>query len=338
MQFDYLVFIGRFQPFHQGHQYVIRQALQHAKQVIVLVGSANSPRTLSNPFDFFERCSMILGSFTTDDASRIICVPLADAIYNDNRWLLDAQRCIMDNTDDGANIAIIGHDKDESSYYLGLFPQYGSFLVENFENLSATPLRHAYFGDDDAARDRAYARMTDASRQFLQAFMQTADYAVLKQQLGEIQRYQAAWQHAPYPPIFTTTDALIVQSGHILLIERGGDYGQGLYALPGGFVDPHENLLSACLREVHEETNLPIDAQTLTSHLKASQTFDAPKRSQRGRTITTVYYFQLPATTQLPVLTAGDDAKHAFWLPLAKLDGRQMFEDHYSIICKMLGI
>ena len=38
--FDFLVFIGRFQPFHAGHQAVIDTALARAERVIVLVGSS----------------------------------------------------------------------------------------------------------------------------------------------------------------------------------------------------------------------------------------------------------------------------------------------------------
>ena len=76
---------------------------------------------------------------------------------------------------------------------------------------------------------------------FLTAFEHTKAYHRIKQEYQHIQAYQAAWQTAPYPPNFITSDALIVQSGHILLIERGGEYGQGLYALPGGFVDTNED-------------------------------------------------------------------------------------------------
>ncbi|MDR9778725.1 hypothetical protein RJJ65_39970, partial [Rhizobium hidalgonense] len=34
--FDYLVFIGRFQPFHVAHRAVIKEALQRSKSVIIL--------------------------------------------------------------------------------------------------------------------------------------------------------------------------------------------------------------------------------------------------------------------------------------------------------------
>ena len=36
--FDALVFIGRFQPFHNGHKAVVEAALEKAKEVIVVVG------------------------------------------------------------------------------------------------------------------------------------------------------------------------------------------------------------------------------------------------------------------------------------------------------------
>lgn len=47
--YKYLVFIGRFQPFHSGHKAVIDEALKRADEVIMLIGSANLPRSLRNP-------------------------------------------------------------------------------------------------------------------------------------------------------------------------------------------------------------------------------------------------------------------------------------------------
>ena len=57
--YDALVFIGRFQPFHKGHESVVKEALKQAKEVIVVVGSSFEARTLRNPFTFEERKSMI---------------------------------------------------------------------------------------------------------------------------------------------------------------------------------------------------------------------------------------------------------------------------------------
>lgn len=57
--YDLCVFIGRFQPFHRAHQGVVEAGLRQAGRVLVLVGSANEPRTLRNPFTAEERMAMI---------------------------------------------------------------------------------------------------------------------------------------------------------------------------------------------------------------------------------------------------------------------------------------
>lgn len=336
--FDHLVFIGRFQPFHQGHHFVVKTALAHAKSVVMLIGSANTPRTIKNPFTLDERKQMILGSFSPEEQARIICVGVNDTLYNDHRWLQDIQHAIHSVVPTDARIGIIGHHKDASSYYLSLFPQYDSFLVDNYQALSATPLRHAYFGDDPIAYQHAFDKLTDSSQAFLHKFYQTPDYQKLKQEYRHIKAYQNSYKDSPYPPSFITADAVVVQSGHILLIERGGDYGKGLYALPGGFVDNNETFLAAAVRELGEETGLNLSLEEATHHLKSAQLFDDPTRSARGRTVTMAYHFELPARNTLPVVTGADDASRAFWLPLHELDAGQMFEDHHAIICQLLKI
>lgn len=49
MEYDYLVFIGRFEPFHNGHAAVARLALSRAKKLIFLVGSADTPAASATP-------------------------------------------------------------------------------------------------------------------------------------------------------------------------------------------------------------------------------------------------------------------------------------------------
>ena len=82
------------------------------------------------------------------------------------------------------------------------------------------------------------------------------------------------------------------------------------WAIPGGFVEPDEDLIDAARRELHEETALePPD-------LKHLATFGHPDRDPCGRTISVVYGARLQHA-ELP--TAGDDAAAARCLPLNAL-------------------
>lgn len=80
--FDYLVFIGRFQPFHLAHMQTIKIALQHSQHVILALGSAQNERNIKNPFLASEREAMILSNFSPEDRARIKFVEVID-VYND---------------------------------------------------------------------------------------------------------------------------------------------------------------------------------------------------------------------------------------------------------------
>lgn len=53
------LFIGRFQPLHNGHVYGIKKTLEIAEKVIVVIGSSNEGGTENNPFNFETRKKMI---------------------------------------------------------------------------------------------------------------------------------------------------------------------------------------------------------------------------------------------------------------------------------------
>jgi bifunctional NMN adenylyltransferase/nudix hydrolase len=334
--YRYLVFIGRFQPFHCGHKAVIDEALKRSDEVIMLIGSANLPRSLRNPFSVAERAAMIKGAYSAEKAARIHCVGLDDALYNDTRWLQYVQAGVKSITGDlQTDIGLIGHSKDSSSYYLSLFPNWASVSVPNYHNLSATPIRDSYLMGAMPTPERT----PESTRQVLNDFKQTSEYQQLHAEADFVDKYKRQWESAPYPPTFMTADALVVQSGYILLVERRSMPGQGLWALPGGFLNPKETLFDACIRELREETRLKVPEPVLRGSCHSQHTFDDPYRSARGRTITQAFYFQLKNDPKgLSKVKGGDDAATAFWLPLAELDATMMFEDHYAIITKMVGL
>ena len=155
MDFDYLVFIGRFEPFHNGHAAVARHALARAKKLIFLVGSADTPRTIKNPWTVAERAVMIQSALDTDEG-RLIIRPLRDHLYNESQWVAAVQRTVADAVkadggDAAAKIGLVGQDKDASSYYLREFPQWDLVDVQHTETLSATELRRYLFSKEATA-------------------------------------------------------------------------------------------------------------------------------------------------------------------------------------------
>lgn len=345
--FDFLVFIGRFQPFHKGHLAVIDAGLKQAGQMIVLCGSAHQPRSVRNPWSIVEREAMIRGAVTAADNARLHIAPLMDIVYNDESWVRNVQATVnglvtahYSMPHRKPRIGLIGHSKDQSSYYLNLFPQWGAVQVDNYMDLSATPIRKAIFADNGKAyiETEAATALPGNVQQAMKTFMAAEHYQDIKGEHEFVEKYKKAWEAAPYAPTFVTVDAVVVQSGHVLMVERKARPGKGLLALPGGFVDHNERLMDACLRELREETRLKVPAPVLQGSIKHQQVFDDPHRSARGRTITYAFYIELAPNKELPKVKGGDDAKHAMWVPLADLNPTQIFEDHYFIIKELTGM
>jgi 8-oxo-dGTP diphosphatase len=109
-----------------------------------------------------------------------------------------------------------------------------------------------------------------------------------------------------------------------LFIERGKDPYQGQLALPGGFLRDREDLLSAAERELAEETDL--DGRNL--HLEQLATYGEPDRDPRGRVVSVAY---LAIAPDLPIPTAGSDARSAYWAPVDSIAGKLAF-DHETIL------
>jgi len=83
--------IGRFQPFHCGHQRVIEEALEVCNTVIVVIGSAQESRVFHNPLTAQERENMIRDCFYDELELNPNCIKflhLADRedVSNDASW------------------------------------------------------------------------------------------------------------------------------------------------------------------------------------------------------------------------------------------------------------
>ena len=153
MKYNYLIYIGRFQPFHNGHKYIIEEGLKISNNIIVFCGSSNQTRTLQNPFTFTERRKFILNSFSELHINKIQIAPLDDC-ENDIEWIKRVEkkvRRMVRNTPEN-RVALIGHTKDNSCYYLKLFEKWKYFEIKNFAEINATYIRNAIFITNDKCK------------------------------------------------------------------------------------------------------------------------------------------------------------------------------------------
>lgn len=340
-----VVLIGRFQPLHRAHVEIIRRALELGERVVILVGSSLLPRTYKNPWSFDERRTMILNEINELglDTYRLSVESLVD-MNDDQAWAAQVQKIVslkhaVGNERGKAvrDIAVIGHNKDESTYYLNMFPQWDLIDIEPIEPLNATDIREIYF-KPNVNMSYLTTVLPKSTQRFLSAFAGTDDFNQVVRERQHIEQYKLQYKHLPYEPIFVTVDNVIFQSGHVLMVKRRSEPGKGLWALPGGFVNAgtDRSLEDAALRELKEETGIKVPVPVLRGSIKGSKVFDKMDRSARGRTITHAFHMVLP-DGELPKVKGMDDAEVAQWVPIAAVQRQECFEDHYLIIQHFLG-
>jgi 8-oxo-dGTP diphosphatase len=130
--------------------------------------------------------------------------------------------------------------------------------------------------------------------------------------------FLASYDPDRYPRIAVTVDMVLftVRSGRfsVLLVRRKNHPYQGRWALPGGFVEPHEDLHQAAARELAEETGLA--ELPAGMHLEQLMTYGDPDRDPRMRVVSVAYLAFAP---DLPPPRAGDDADFARFWPMSEV-------------------
>lgn len=182
-KFDYLVFIGRFQPFHLAHMQTIEIALQQSHYVVLALGSAQMERNIKNPFLAIEREQMILSNFSLEEQKRIKFVHVVD-VYNDKKWVKQVKSLVNSVIEPNSKVGLIGHFKDESSYYLRLFPEWIMVELDSLkDSISATPMREAYYRGEIQTEFFPVGTI-----RFLDEFKKTRTYQQLQQRFEEDDR------------------------------------------------------------------------------------------------------------------------------------------------------
>ena len=74
-------YIGRFQPFHDGHRHMVEEIATEVDELVLGVGSAGNSHTRRNPFTAGERVTMVSNSVADLDVTTY-AVPIEDLDRN----------------------------------------------------------------------------------------------------------------------------------------------------------------------------------------------------------------------------------------------------------------
>ena len=125
----------------------------------------------------------------------------------------------------------------------------------------------------------------------------------------------ADYDPAQFPAFAVTVDVVILTMSegrlHVLLVRRGGEPFEGMWAVPGGFKRPTETLDEAARRELVEETG--VDVATLLTQFGA---YGDPERDPRMNVVTVAY---LAVLRDVGAIVAGTDAAEAALMPVSNV-------------------
>ncbi len=334
------VIIGRWQPFHLGHETLLNAALATSERVVVVICAAFRARESRNPFTWQERQAMVQACLTGADLARVRFLPVRD-YFDDERWSAAVSKGVDELIGSSGTVhgptTVVDVKDANTGVRLDHFPSWRQLDVLPKVAIDGTSLRNVFFeaSDPDARLAVMAPFVSQPVLNYLQAWARLPAYIERVRDHLAVVDYRKKWS----APSYLTADAVVVASKHVLLVRRASDIGHGLWALPGGFVAHDERFYSAAVRELAEVTGFEALPSSMKAAFKDREIFDHPHRSNRGRLITNAFYFNF-GNMRLPEVQGGDDALQARWTPIAELPQMEdkMFEDHAAIIDRFVGM
>jgi nicotinamide-nucleotide adenylyltransferase len=82
------LFVGRFQPFHNGHLEVVKRIMEEVDELVIIVGSSQYSHRLDNPFTAGERITMIREALEEAGIrlSKVWIIPVPD-VHQHTLWV-----------------------------------------------------------------------------------------------------------------------------------------------------------------------------------------------------------------------------------------------------------
>jgi 8-oxo-dGTP diphosphatase len=157
----------------------------------------------------------------------------------------------------------------------------------------------------------------------------------MSRQVPDAERaWLATYDPSAFPRFAVTVDVVLLtvrpDTGFsVLLVERDTHPFRGDLALPGGFVQPDEDLDAAAVRRLERETGVQPGNDTAGAHVEQLAAFGAPDRDPRMRVVSVAYLVFAP---DLPAPVPGRTTRSVAWMPVGDVDPARLAFDHDRVL------
>lgn len=332
--FSTAVFIGRFQPFHKGHLHSVCFALEHAAKLIIVIGGHRLAPSVRGPWSSEQRIDMILSCLTPAQKKRIRFVTVRDRLYSEDMWVSNVIGEVSKIAEDSA-IALVGHEKDASSYYLRSFPNWVFLETGNYKGINSTDFRNSFFLTSVNHID--YSNISFKVANALKKYRKTPDFKELQK------KYKYVESAIRFPKKTFTPDivcnSLLLTSRYILLVKNQDTLSKNLYSLPECELDQHDNAENCSLKNLAQTTKFDILSVNLKKYIKKSHTFQYAERFPVKTQQAVVFFYKLDLDV-LPKVSSNKKMSSVEWVLLDDLFliEDKFYADHFQIIQYFLGL
>lgn len=329
------VYIGRFQPIHNGHMAIIEKTIKMMKKndsFTIIIGSADQERTIRNPLTVEERRKTLE---IATEGMPVKIDAINDSPYDYDEWIRQLAAKLFKDYSSFGNTTIIGMEGVEE-YVKRLNDIVGKDACKSIvfteqdtnTNIHSTKIREnadAWFNDLFMP-----TKVVDYLRSII------PDFVDIIKSINKVADDYAKSCNVKYNTCFMTVDNVVYTDDKILLIRRKDN---GKYAIPGGFAEPYQTMKQNALRELEEETSLTLNDVILDKEpILIDAPFRDPRSSKKVNLISMVYSWNCKNPDNVK---AADDAADAMWVDFKEIENMKTSEfhaDHKKIICKVLGI